>query len=657
MKIPYQHNWSQTNAGDLSGALHSTFAVTFEDYGKVTGAKRPFALFTSAETSNFGYPLAIDYFNNTYVILTDDEIFTGDLGGGSFTQLVWPPATGLNSDALVCYGLYTITTDTKVYTWDGGTLSGDWDDRGGSLTSGVPHPMCEFESQPTYKLAVGNANSVYLFDSSYNKSSTQLNLPVEQRVQTIAYRNGNLYVGTRHMNGGEGKIYTWNGNGNAAQYEAPVGCEWVFSLIPYGQTVFAVVSSGQTGTVSGSQFYTEDFAPFPVYYRPDLIWQDNTGLQLNGKVFHRAMKVVGDRVFINIDGSTTSGYLPEMPSGLWVFDPRVGLHHLAPLSAEKFIKDTSLSVSDSVITTSAAHSLKDGDAVQFTTIGGLSGVAANVIYYVKVLSSTTIKLAKSRRSLANAAYLTITGTPTGTDALIYMPNADRGDAYNNTSGPVSLIVASESIEPVWAGKVLFGGRVQNIDGTTRYVLNALSSSWDINRYEFQRLYSENLKDTWQEFNAFIDGLQLDNEAYILKYRVNEKKETRVMQGVWASSNSIRSVLTTQTEDAWDDIADGDEVVIVDGYGRGYSAHVDRPIDTSAETYTLTLDEAIGTFNEDVKFYVTNYRKYAAATDQEDDAVLVRSSIDEEGGWVQIKVETRGFEIACAINDFIHAAAE
>lgn len=656
MKTPELHQWSQLNEGDIFGVLHSTYAVTFDDSGKATGAKKSFAIYSSQKNSDFGYPLSIDYFDDSYVVFTEDGIFQGSLNGNDFTRLTWPPTHSLNDDAVVCYGLYTITAGTDIYTWNGGSLSGDWVNRNGSLTAGIPHPMCNFESQSLYKLAVGNGNQVKMFDSSYNVSGTVLTLPVEQRVQTIRYRNGYLYVGTRNLNGGEARVYIWNGTGAAAQYECPVGCDWVFALTDYGSTVMAVVSSGQIGLVSGSQFYTKDMPAFPVYYRPDLRWQDNTGLLLNGKVFNKGIRTIGDRVFFNIDGSISNGFLPEMRSGLWVYDPRVGLSHRSAVSPQLFVSDSSLSVTNSEITTAVAHHLKDGDAVMFSTVSGLIGVASDTEYYAKIISDDTIKLAKSRRSLKAEKYLTITGTAGLSDSLMYVPNDDNADAYNNTSGAIAPVVTADGVLPLWKSKVIFGGRVTNKDGTARYVLNSLISSWNVSVIEYQRFYSQNIKDTWQSFISYLDGLHLENEEIVFKYRLHEKRETPVMQGVWLNENTINSVAGALDTDPWDDIIEGDEIVVVDGYGRGFSAHVVH-LNPSSGTFSIELDEDIGVANQLLKFYATNYQKYNTVGEKEDDQTLATVAIDSIGGWVQLKVEKRGFEIATAINELSHQPAE
>jgi hypothetical protein len=118
-----------------------------------------------------------------------------------------------------------------------------------------------------------------------------------------------------------------------------------------------------------------------------------------------------------------------------------------------------------------------------------------------------------------------------------------------------------------------------------------------------------------------------------------------MEGVWLDASTINSM--SLDADPWDDIEEGNEVVIVDGYGRGYSAHVvTASLDNN--TKSIVLDESIGTANKSVFFYVTNYKKEMTHSESSDQQV--NGSPDTAGGWVQMKCEMRGFEIAVAIND-------
>jgi hypothetical protein len=126
-----------------------------------------------------------------------------------------------------------------------------------------------------------------------------------------------------------------------------------------------------------------------------------------------------------------------------------------------------------------------------------------------------------------------------------------------------------------------------------------------------------------------------------------------MSGVWSDTNIINSTNTSLKTDPWEDIAIGNEIVIVDEYGRGFSAHV-TDVDFTGNTKMVTLDENIGTFNKNVTFYATNYKKEKTYSPDEED---INSSADMSGGWLQVKAELRGFEIAVAINDLDNAIDE
>jgi len=286
MKIPTEHKWSQTNEGDIFGTLHSTRNVTFDDYGKLTLSKKAFNVVNSVvDSANLGYILSLSYYDSSYIAVTQDDIFQINLTTVGLSAIASSPATGQNSDGIIFNSLLHVTTDTQLSTWNGSSWTNSR--LPVALTSSVPHVMEVFESQPTYSLAIANGNKVQTYDTSYNANTTVLTLPSYQQVTTMRYRNGFLYVGTKHINGGEARVYIWNGNGTAAQYEVPVGCSWVFAMTPYKNTVAVVTSQGLLGLISGSELVP--LSAFPVYYHSGLKWQGSSGLLLNGKVFNRAI--------------------------------------------------------------------------------------------------------------------------------------------------------------------------------------------------------------------------------------------------------------------------------------------------------------------------------------------------------------------------------
>lgn len=652
MQLPNGHKWSQTNQGDIFGILHSTEGVTFDSAGKVTFSKKPFVIYGSGQDTDFDYVLSISYFNSNYRVLTDDEIFEGGISDSNYDQISGSPNTANNSDALVVFSRYYVTTNTGMHYDED---DGNWTDTGASLTSGVPHPMESFDSLPTYKLAVGNGNKVFLYDENDNKSSTELVLPEEMQITTMRYRNGYLYVGTKNLNGEDANIYIWNGDGNAAQYEAPVGASWVFSMTQYGNTVAAINSRGQLGQVLGSTF--DPIAALPVYYQPDRRWQGSGGLQLNGKVFNRGMCTVGQRIYMMVEGDVDSSeFVPEMKSGLWVFDPEIGLYFRSGIPQTRFEKAQVTAV-NGLITVPTAHKLKTGDGIYFNTATGLTGIKQGVVYYVKVESETTLKISRSRKSLLNEKYVNCKGNSV-TNNFVYVPNDDVGDSYNGRSGGIIPTVYNETPEDMWESEVIFGSRADGKDSTTSgdYVLCGLTDSWHIGRIETQRIYSANVQEAWKKLHSFVDGLDSEIEEMIVKFRKDKQEETQQLEGMWVSPTKIRSRLNNRETDAWEDVEEGDEIVIVGGQGRGYSVHVTKK-EESAETFTLTVDEAIGETDALVEIFATNYKKVGVYNKDNKENGAIKASLDQSGGWGQVKIEYRGFRGAIAINQLFDGQHE
>lgn len=113
-------------------------------------------------------------------------------------------------------------------------------------------------------------------------------------------------------------------------------------------------------------------------------------------------------------------------------------------------------------------------------------------------------------------------------------------------------------------------------------------------------------------------------------------------GIWLNANTINNA-SADDFTAWSDIEEGDELVFIDGYGRGYSAHVMEK-NTSTSTVSLVLDESIGTANESATLYYTTFKKIGQSlTRTQKDKEKIKASIsDLSSPWAVIKIELRGF---------------
>jgi len=638
MKIPSNRQWTQDNSGDVLGILGSTTNMAMDTIGKATLARKAIEVYGSDDDNGFGYPLALTYYDNSYIALTDNDIFQGNLPDYSWVDsgIGVNPGFFLGSDALVFNDLYTVTTTSSLYTWNGITT---WTDRAVTLTSGVPHPIDIFGVQ----LAIGNGNTVSLINTSYVTTQT-LTLPTEFQVTTIRAVNNYIYIGTKNLNGGNAKIFVWNGDSSLFDYECEVGAPWVFSMTPYLSTVAVITSQGQLGIVNGTNF--QELASLPVYYKPHARWQGSGGLTLNGKVFNRGMCTIGDTIYLNIDGEVDSVFMPEMKSGIWVYDPAIGLYHRASASFDKDVADSTLTRSGDVLELSQPHKLKTGDAVVFSGVLGLTGVNALDKYYVTVVSPTEIKLSQSRKAVQKEQYVTLGGTPGGSDNLRYAQNSDYG-TYTMRSGAITPMIYSETPYAHLTSEILWGSRITQQDGTTEYGIFSFADSYNIGSFTTQRIYTDNIDQQWKEVYNFIDGLTVDTEKVVVKVQTIYEDPSTELSGAWLNETTLNS---TSSEDvsAWSDIEEGYEIVIVDGFGRGQTAHVLEK-NTSSGTVSLILDESIGTINETCTLYYTTFKKIGQGVtlDNKEKEKVKETIINLSSPWVVIKIELRGF--APAVN--------
>lgn len=634
MRFPNQNRWIQTNNGKLLGSLGSTRNINFEQEGEAALSKKGNAIVTGA-TSNFGEAVAYGFLNSKYHILTDEQMFEGTLDGTAFTATSSSPTFTLDSDLIAFGSKLVASDDTALHEWNGSAWT---QNKVTGLTASRPHPLCLFDSLPTYKLAVGDDNTVKVYDTSYNLYGNTLTLPTAYRVTSLAYRNGYLYIGTLYEGGGEARIFAWNGDGTNAQYSIPTGAGWIFSMCPYKETIACVTDEGEVLGVSGSGVVR--LAAFPVFYNQGSRWRLGNTFTSPGKVFMNGMAAQGDTIYINIEGKVDSKDMPDMQSGLWRLDPDIGLHHYASATTDLVVKDTGFTVATNTITTSANHNLVTGDAVMFDNTDGITGVSDQVLYYAINTGANTIQLGASRHQANEGNAMTISGTVT-TDELWYFPNTDYGNSVYARSGAVFPIPYFYSVFPLFDSDVIFGSETKNTSGTATETVCVTSPSFNHGRFETQRIYSGQISEAWQDIYTFLSGALSSNEKVVVKYQFEDRLSlpTPHISITWSDGDTF----TTTDERLTDNAKVGDEVVIVEGYGQGRTTHI-TSVSVAGGTTTINVDESWGNATSTATVYVTSYKKAGSFTSTRELNQFGRTSIATvKSPWIRIKVELRGFE--------------
>ena len=357
------------------------------------------------------------------------------------------------------------------------------------------------------------------------------------------------------------------------------------------------------------------------------------------------IRTVGDTIYINAEGELDKGFLDTMRSGVWTFHPQSGLNHYASHSIDELVLDDGLSVTDDVITTSANHNLKTGDAVEFRSVSGLSGVEVDTVYYVTVVADDEIKLSHSRAGVRNEEYVTITGTATSNDDLFYFPNTDAGYRFSRSAALANTSINEQTRESLTAD-ILWGGETLDADGDTVYVLDTFHDSTNVGSFITRRISAEEIEQTWKDVYSFIDGLRNEHDALTVRVQTEQPKKYIQYSGAWASGTVIN---TSSARSAAGDISIGD--IITSGSARGRSAKITN-IETSLTVVSITIDRDIGETGGIATFYNTNFRQLGRydSTDKKKEYFQTPLIGDNKSAWIKIEVVLEGVDMAVNVLD-------
>jgi hypothetical protein len=560
------------------------------------------------------------------------------------------PSIGVDSDIVmfkgkphVSGGAYLSDLNLGFSTWQARRVT--------DLTVGVPHPLCVVEQLNS--LAVGNGNAVRLYDSSYFLTQT-LVLPSEYYAVSMRWRQNNLYIGTRHVNGGEAKMFVWDGSGSIAQYGFGCGADWIYSLCEFQSRMTIVTSAGQVRSFNGGGF--DEVANFPVYYSP-FSW--NTTKTLNyiyGRVANRGMVAVGSSLYVNIDGSINNAagvapgsYLPSQPSGLWEFTAKSGLWHKAGVNFGSRLRLAPTALNSSNLSFSTAHQAAIGDPVVIAT-SSLTGVTDGQVYYAVPGSATTLALALTPQDALAGRTVTMGGTVASTVCILDRYETLGVNVVTNPGGIIPL--GGTSLSPFYGTEVLYGAGLGDAGlGLSRVAVCSLGMGQNRGSLTTAKLRPADANEFFKKFYAFASALTLDTDQIILKYRTSERAGMPSPLAFSGTPASWTSATTFTVDSALKDVQNiqiGDELEIISGAAAGYTAHVTL-IDSSSPTYAFTIDERMPVSSGTFDFVADNWTKYKPAFTRASFAELrsgVQASLDRvQGKWLQLKLELRGRDIA------------
>lgn len=660
--LPQNAKWNTAQASDLYGYIVRTKNIDFNKEGYVSLAKKAIVLYSKDNDSNFNRPIAITSDGSVYYIVTTDHVFslTPTYSALTFAEITSTgmPSIQNGSDAIYFNGKLVVSGDTTVYEYSAGT----WTSKITGLSATI-HPLCASDTRAEF--AVGSSNTVKTYDTSYTIVNT-CTLPANCIVTSIRCHRGLYYIGTRTKDGSSARLFTWNQLGDGAGAAAPSdsypsGGHWIYAVEIFKASTVIITSTGQCLRFNGGGF--DELFNLPVYYE-SYEWENSTYSATGvGHVLNRGLLAAGDLLYLNIEDEVNNigFHRINQPSGLWIYDPKVGLYHKSGFNTETYKTVSISTLASSIFTMASAHGLSTGDAVWASSVSNITGLTAGQVYYADVQSTTAFRLCLSPADALSARFITTSGTPSG-DTLSWDEYTMVGNTRNVSCGAVYPISPAGYINPFFASEVLFGGTGKDPDGNSIHALISFGMGRNVGSFVTAWLPTEGITDTLQKVFAKLKPLRLSTDKIVVKYRIIERFGLPTPNYISANGKSTWVDTTSFTIDTTlkdvKSAAVGDEVEIIEGACAGYSGHI-TAINDNTSTYTYTIDETLagGVSGDLSDCYIDNWTKLGTITSSTEniDKGFLQQNIDAKGAWIQLKFELRGVNISISMLELINSS--
>jgi hypothetical protein len=656
--------WMSSTKSDKFGNFSASRCINLDVDGYIRSSSRAFSVYTedpnitgfdatatnvlaigrygrgdfTAVTQNANQDIELD--DNTVDGIEDEEANNANTTSnswGTFWQNRW-----YVSDATAV--VYKAISGGPGGAWTTGIITG--------LTSGVTHCLEVFKNRNS--LCVSNGNVVKQYNTSHT-NTTDLTIPADYEIIGLAYSGNRMGVITRLASTLEGQgtdayFFVWDGASTSASTGVPIGSDAAVGIVAYKGTWVVLTRTGQLLMWNGGGF--DEIAAFPVYST-----QYSWGDFINKNAFGQCMTVEGDNIYINVDmtmdafGKYRQTALPYCHSGIWCFDPSVGLYHRYGASISPMhvitVAQADVNTSTNVLTTSSAVPetgtvLRYSESSTATTIAGL---ALYSDYYIIKLTSTTFKLASTYADAIAGTAIDITGTGSAFNYFFAFPVLDYNQAVIDAGGALTTIGTYEQ----WGDHMIFGSKVYDHDSENSYNHFMVTVPDLENRSYFvtPKYFAQGNTDSNQKFVLRHKKLT-GTDAIIVREKSMDATDLPITTGVvtWSSSTEFSTTSNLAPLLAAYEANIQTECEITAGFGSGWIAHVSS-VAYGAGTYSVTLAEAIPGAESGKKSRVQfdNFAEAARITaDTQSDDGVFSCPIGTSGRFTQYKIELRGVNV-------------
>lgn len=678
--LPIDGRWSQPNNSDKFGSLWATKNITLDEAGYLKLSPRAVRLIGESDNDDFGVPLAIGKFQQgQFQVLTSSnanfvvEFSTIALNATEDSGSSEPTAT-FDSDAKFWQNRWHASTATTVVSKDAnGSASATWTSRITGLTSGVKHIIEVFDSRNN--LVVSNGNVLEQYDTSY-ANTVDLTIPSDFEIVGAAYNDGKMGVITATGSGTTGqtlesKFYLWTGSETSATGWG-VGSDLCMCIAAYQSSWVILTRNGQLKLFNGGGF--TELAALPFYFSKNW-WSTPSGGAILDVHGNSAMWVDGDKVFINLGlllnpfGKKEEQQLPNVPSGIWCYDPAVTsvYHRTAGSNSPVYLVQVNASAADTatdILTASSGTIPATGNPV-IQISESIGGFTIGELYYVIKLSASTFALATTRENALAGTKIDITST-NASNAFFHMYDiVDYAITAHEDTGAIGSFQESR----LFYTGLLFGGdyplitNLSNNDALCYQVPLLENRGWAIT----PRKYSTGARDSNNRVLVKFRPLKT-NDKIIVKVKdrdveglpVSSPNSAATDYLTWTSNREGYTTTDLSQAKAYLDAGLGRELEMefVSGAGAGQMVKIED-IDESSGTYALVLaEDVVGAASGRLShFIIDNWKVKHTITSSANEKGYVSVPLQSSRKFVQCKVELRGYETTIEEFSIIDATKE
>lgn len=684
-KIPSTETrkWKIPNESDKFGDIYYTKNMNFDESGYAKLSPRQVVFADDTDDADIGRPLGFGFFGSgKWQVATGDQNFgltmvktssgiTEDTGSNN-------PDMTSESDGSWFDGRWTTTTATDVVSRPAtGGASQAWVvEANGDLSSGYKHKLAEFDSRQT--VCVTNNNTVLQYDvtsgSGNWSADTTLTLPGDYEAVGLAYNKSRMGIITRNSSDNssqdkEAKFYIWDGTTTGATQGYFVGARECVAVAAYKSSFVILTGKGELLYFNGGGFTKLGKLPFDGFASWTAAASDFAGANI--------MSTDRERVFLNL-GLILNSFnrkeeviLDSCHSGIWCYDPDVGLYHRYSMSQSKVYIHTITAVNINVATdtfTTATTIPPTGniarvtsDSSELTDTG--NGLTLNTDYYVIKLTASTFQLAETKEKALEGVAVNLSDSlsPAGPIYFYMFDLTDYG--CTKYSGDESGAIGQINEENLLYKEVISGAQVYDVDGTQRESICYCDPFLENRGYIVtSKKQPRGITDKIQRVTVKFRPLGTDEKIII-------KERTRDVRGVPVSNTSVTDIAdwtsddefttTTDVSEAMNHINSGGdiEVEIIGGAGGGQMVQVDS-ISTDGDDYSVVLKEVVigAEAGRKSHFIMNNWKPIKTITSERNDAGydFVETRLTDK--WVQYKIELQGNEVTLEeliINSDVH----